>query len=64
MSVTVDVPKYYELQDGRKIPSLALGTYDIPNSVTAKVVTEALKCGYRHFDASVTTLAVTLLGMS
>lgn len=53
MSVTVDVPKYYELQDGRKIPSLALGTYDIPNSVTAKVVTEALKCGYRHFDTAV-----------
>lgn len=53
MSITIDVPKYYQLNDGRKIPSMALGTYDIPNSKTAEIVTEALRCGYRHMDTAV-----------
>lgn len=47
------VPRYYTLSNGVKIPSLALGTYDIPQHDTANVVYEALKCGYRHFDTAV-----------
>ncbi|KAL3230207.1 putative oxidoreductase [Nakaseomyces bracarensis] len=53
MSITIDVPKYYDLCDGRKIPSIALGTYDIPNSTTSNIVLEALRCGYRHMDTAV-----------
>lgn len=47
------VPRFYTLSNGIKIPSLALGTYDIPRNITAKIVYEALKCGYRHFDTAV-----------
>lgn len=47
------VPKYYTFNNGNQIPSIALGTYDIPQSITAKIVYEALKAGYRHFDTAV-----------
>lgn len=49
----MSVPKFYTLSNGVKIPSLALGTYDLPKSTTANIVYEALKCGYRHFDTAV-----------
>ncbi|CAR29814.1 hypothetical protein ZYGR_0AD05000 [Zygosaccharomyces rouxii] len=49
----MSVPKYYTMVNGIKIPSLALGCYDIPRSQTANVVYEALKRGYRHFDTAV-----------
>ncbi|CDO95488.1 unnamed protein product [Kluyveromyces dobzhanskii CBS 2104] len=47
------VPKSYELSSGYKIPSLGLGTYEIPPNKTAEVVYQALKVGYRHFDTAV-----------
>lgn len=47
------VPKFYKLSNGFKIPSIALGTYDIPRSQTAEIVYEGVKCGYRHFDTAV-----------
>ncbi|EDO18407.1 hypothetical protein Kpol_1013p82 [Vanderwaltozyma polyspora DSM 70294] len=47
------VAKFYKLSNGYSIPSVGLGTYDIPNNVTANVVYEALKAGYRHFDTAV-----------
>ncbi|QLQ79039.1 hypothetical protein HG537_0B03860 [Torulaspora globosa] len=47
------VQRSYTLSNSVKIPSVALGTYDIPQHDTAKVVYEALKCGYRHFDTAV-----------
>lgn len=47
------VPRFYKLSNGVKIPSLALGTYDIPRNQTAEIVYKALKCGYRHFDTAV-----------
>lgn len=47
------VPRYYKFSNGVKVPSLALGTYDIPRNSTASIVYQALKCGYRHFDTAV-----------
>lgn len=41
------------LNNGNKIPSLALGTYDIPRSQTSDLVYQAAKVGYRHFDTAV-----------
>lgn len=49
----MSVPKFYKLSNGVKIPSLALGTYDIPRNATANIVYAALKSGYRHFDTAV-----------
>ncbi|CDF90269.1 related to 2,5-diketo-D-gluconic acid reductase A [Zygosaccharomyces bailii] len=49
----MSVPRFYTLINGVKIPSLALGCYDIPRGNTAEIVYQALKCGYRHFDTAV-----------
>lgn len=42
-----------KMQNGKMIPSMALGCYDIPNSSTPEVVYNACKLGYRHFDTAV-----------
>ncbi|SCV03448.1 LAME_0H10506g1_1 [Lachancea meyersii CBS 8951] len=49
----VSVPKTYKLSSGHLLPSLGLGTYDIPRSETTEVVYQALKAGYRHLDTAV-----------
>ncbi|KAJ5379850.1 uncharacterized protein N7496_002278, partial [Penicillium cataractarum] len=42
----------FELNDGRKIPAIGLGTYlSAPNEVTQAVVA-GWKCGMRHFDCA------------
>ncbi|XP_039748298.1 aldo-keto reductase AKR2E4-like [Pararge aegeria] len=55
-----NVPKY-QLNDGRRIPSLALGTYlgydkngaVIPqNNLVRDVILQAIDVGYRHFDTA------------
>lgn len=47
------VAKTYRLSSGFNIPSVGLGTYEIPASETKNVVYEALKSGFRHFDTAV-----------
>ncbi|CEP63739.1 aldo-keto reductase superfamily protein LALA0_S09e01420g [Lachancea lanzarotensis] len=47
------IPKTYKLSSGYLLPSLGLGTYDIPRAETTEVVYEALKAGYRHLDTAV-----------
>lgn len=42
----------FTLQNGVQIPSLGYGTFKTEENVTAKVVEEALKIGYRHIDAA------------
>lgn len=41
-----------ELNNGKKIPQLGYGVYEIPNEKTEKCVLEALKIGYRHIDTA------------
>ncbi|KAI5959155.1 uncharacterized protein KGF55_005498 [Candida pseudojiufengensis] len=41
------------LNSGNKIPSIGLGTYNIPGSKTTQIVYEALKVGYKSFDTAV-----------
>ena len=40
------------LNDGRTIPQLGFGTFQIPQEVTARAVTAALEAGYRHIDTA------------
>ena len=47
------VPKAYKLSSGYILPSIGLGTYDIPRAETSEVVYQALKSGYRHLDTAV-----------
>ena len=41
-----------ELNDGRKIPQLGFGVFQIPPTETAEAVREALAVGYRHIDTA------------
>lgn len=49
----IAVPREYKLSSGYSIPSVGLGTYEIPPNKTADIVYEALKAGFRHFDTAV-----------
>ncbi|ODN75902.1 hypothetical protein L202_05888 [Cryptococcus amylolentus CBS 6039] len=42
----------FTLNDGRKIPSIGLGTWQSEPGQVAKAVESALKSGYRHIDAA------------
>lgn len=41
-----------ELSDGRVIPQLGFGTFQVPPEDTEKVVSDALEAGYRHLDTA------------
>lgn len=41
-----------QLNDGTSIPILGLGTYEAPKGETKRVVSLALKAGYRHLDCA------------
>ncbi|CCK69889.1 aldo-keto reductase superfamily protein KNAG_0D01370 [Huiozyma naganishii CBS 8797] len=47
------VPKSYKLASGFNIPTIGLGTYDLPPSNTTAIVEAALEVGYRHLDTAV-----------
>jgi 2,5-diketo-D-gluconate reductase A len=40
------------LNDGRSIPQLGLGVFQVPPEDTGRVVAEALQLGYRHIDTA------------
>lgn len=41
-----------QLHDGRSIPQLGFGTFQVPPEDTERVVSEALAAGYRHLDTA------------
>ncbi|HJC29478.1 MAG TPA: aldo/keto reductase [Candidatus Dietzia intestinipullorum] len=41
-----------ELNDGRSIPQLGFGTFQVPPEDTERVVSDALEVGYRHLDTA------------
>ncbi len=48
-----DVNKYYDLNNGMKIPTLGFGTWQIKNGKEAyESVKKALEVGYRHLDTA------------
>jgi 2,5-diketo-D-gluconate reductase A len=51
MTVSVTVPAL-TLNDGRSIPQLGFGVFQVPPPDTARVVTDALEVGYRHIDTA------------
>ncbi|MEM8734309.1 MAG: aldo/keto reductase [Planctomycetota bacterium] len=40
------------LPGGAELPKIGLGLWKIPNESTTDIVYEAIKLGYRHFDAA------------
>lgn len=49
----MSIPKKYTLLSKSQIPTVALGTYNLPQSKTTNIVEHALDQGYRHFDTAV-----------
>ncbi len=45
--------QFYKLNNGTRIPKVALGTWQIPNEVAAETVAAAIGCGYRHIDTAI-----------
>lgn len=48
----------YQLNNGVKIPKLALGTWLLDDDAAEKAVTAALQLGYRHIDTAETKKAL------
>ncbi|KAI0206238.1 aldo-keto reductase [Astrocystis sublimbata] len=50
----MDIPKYFILNDGHRVPSIGLGTFqgDEGNSKVKEAVKLALRLGYRHIDGA------------
>ena len=53
MTITHTLAPLVTLNNNAKIPTIGLGTYLLPASSTDKLVYEACKKGYRHFDTAV-----------
>lgn len=45
-------PGSVAVADGGRFPAIGLGTWKIPNALAPKLVTEAVRIGYRHFDCA------------
>ncbi len=45
--------EFYKLNNGQRIPKIALGTWQTPNDVAAQVVEAAIDAGYRHIDTAI-----------
>lgn len=45
--------EFYKLNNGQRIPKIALGTWQTPNDVAATAVAAAIDAGYRHIDTAI-----------
>src|ERR1700716_2303689 len=52
MSTTPKTIPIIELNDGKTIPQLGFGVFQIPPADTAEAVSTALEAGYRHIDTA------------
>ena len=46
------IHEYYTLNNGVKIPKIALGTWQVPNDVVSDCIVAATRNGYRHIDTA------------
>lgn len=47
------IDEYYKLNNGMRIPKVALGTWQVPENNAAKLVAAAIKAGYKHIDTAI-----------
>ena len=47
--------EFYKLNNGQRIPKIALGTWQTPNDVATTAVATAIDAGYRHIDTAIAT---------
>ena len=52
MSTSIPRIPTVELNDGRSVPRLGFGTFQVPPEDTERVVARALEAGYRHLDTA------------
>lgn len=45
--------EFYKLNNGQRIPKIALGTWQTSNGVAATAVAAAVEAGYRHIDTAI-----------
>ena len=45
--------EFYKLNNGQRIPKIALGTWQTPNDEAATAVATAIEAGYRHIDTAI-----------
>lgn len=48
----MSLPTHFTLSNGKKIPSVGLGTWQSPPGQVRDAVKAALEAGYRHIDAA------------
>lgn len=46
------IEEYYTLNNGVKIPKIALGTWQVPNDIVNECIKMATRNGYRHIDTA------------
>ena len=47
------IDEFYKLNNGQRIPKIALGTWQTPNDVAVTAVATAIDAGYRHIDTAI-----------
>lgn len=45
--------RFYTLNDGKRVPQIAFGTWQIPDDMACRAVTDAISVGYRMIDTAV-----------
>lgn len=53
MEVFMVLSEYYKLNNGMRVPKVALGTWQVPDKVAVEAVSVAIDAGFKHIDTAV-----------